>query len=378
MKIMVSPDSFKGSLDAIEVAKTMRKAILDVSPRHEVVMKPMADGGEGTIDALVASTVGERISVTCTGPLGKRIDSNYVIIHNQTAVIEVAKIAGLTQVPLALRNPEMTTSFGLGEVILDALDKQCTSFIIGLGGSATNDCGLGMLLALGMRAWDREDNEVHPYGESLFNIKQICFNEMDPRLAKSTFEVACDVDNPLCGKRGASEVFGPQKGATAEQVKKFDHAFAHFANQVELIKGKSIQNYAGAGAAGGLGFALLAIGGNLVSGARLIADAIEVEETIEWADLILTGEGQSDEQTLYGKAPGYIASLAKQYQVPIVLISGSLTGDLNQLNAQFSSCFSIVHKPLTLKECMDQTEELVYEQVKQIIRFADAVHFTST
>lgn len=378
MNIVVAPDSFKGSLDSIQASEIMKKAILDVNDKHTITMKPMADGGEGTIDALMASTKGELVSVECTGPLGMRINTNYAIVHSKTAIIEFANIAGLIQVPINQRNPDFTTSFGLGEVILAALDKGCTSFVIGLGGSSTNDGGLGMLLALGMKAWDEVGVGVGPYGVDLPKIKQVSFTEMDPRLAKVTVKVACDVDNPLCGKRGASEVYGPQKGATKEQVQKFDHALYNFGNIIESTLDKTLIDVPGAGAAGGVGFALLAIGAHLVSGAELLADAMNLEEAIQQADLVITGEGQSDEQTLYGKAPGYIASLADKHKVPAILISGSLCGDLDILRKRFSGCLSIVNKPLTLEECMDQAENLLYEQTKQVIHLVDSIRLTTS
>ncbi|WP_153722637.1 glycerate kinase [Sporosarcina cascadiensis] len=378
MNIVIAPDSFKGSLDSIQASEIMKKAILDVNVKHTVTMNPMADGGEGTIDALMASTKGEMISLECTGPLGERINTNYAIVNSKTAIIEYANIAGLMQVPIDERNPDFTTSFGLGEVILAALDRGCTSFVIGLGGSATNDGGLGMFLALGMKAWNEDGVEVGPYGISLQNIRKVIFAGVDPRLAEVTIKVACDVDNPLCGKRGASEVYGPQKGASKEQVQKYDQSLYNFGNIIESTIDKKLKDVPGAGAAGGVGFALLAIGAHLVSGAELIADAINLEEAIQQADLVITGEGQSDEQTLYGKAPGYIASLADKHKVPAILISGSLAGNLEILRQRFSGCFSIVNKPLSLGECMDQAENLLYEQTKQVIHLVDSFRITTS
>lgn len=367
MNIVIAPDSFKGSLTSIEVTKIMERSIKDQYPDYLVTRKPMADGGEGTIDSLLSATKGESISIKCTGSLGKEIDTTYAIIDSETAIIECANIAGLIQVPDHKRNPDHTTTFGIGEAIIDALDKGCTSFIIGLGGSATNDGGLGMLQALGMKAMDESGQEVDRFGKDVHKIKKISFSELDPRLKKVNIKVASDVDNPLCGELGASVVYGPQKGATKEQVEQYDLALNHYGDLVEFAIGKSMKESPGAGAAGGLGFALLAIGADVVSGAKLIADAMNIEEAIQDADLVITGEGQSDEQTLYGKAPGYIASLAKKHHVPVVLISGSL-GNVDKLSELFAGCFSITNRPLTLEECMTQADLLVYEQTKQVVQ----------
>lgn len=373
MNIVIAPDSFKGSLTAKQAAEMMGKAILDVNDNLNISMKPMADGGEGTLEALLTSTKGESVTTTCTGPLGENIETTYAIVESHTAIIELAMVAGLVQVPNNKRNPDYTTTFGLGEVIVDALDKGCTSLIIGLGGSATNDGGLGMLLALGMKAWDADGYMTGPFGKDLKNIKKVSFTDMDKRLKAVDIKVAGDVDNPLCGSKGASEVFGPQKGANNIQVQQFDEALSSFGNLVESVVDQSIKTVPGSGAAGGVGFALLAIGAELVSGAALLAEAIQVEAAIKKADLVITGEGQSDEQTLYGKAPGYIAQLAQQYQVPVILISGSLTGDLDRLRERFSGCFSIVNKPLSLEECMEKADQLLYEQTKQVVHLINHI-----
>ncbi|AXI39256.1 glycerate kinase [Bacillaceae bacterium ZC4] len=367
MNIVVAPDSFKGSLTSSQAANIMKQAILDLHYGDTVRTKPMADGGEGTVDALLASSAGDRIEVTCTGPLGKKIKTYYAILENNTAAIEVANIAGLVQVPPSQRNPDVTTTFGLGEVMKDALDKGCKSFIIGLGGSATNDGGLGFLQALGMKAWDKEGKEAGIFGKDLLEVNQVSFDRLDPRLEHITIKVACDVDNPLCGEKGASAVYGPQKGASSKQIPIYDEALARFAALIEKQKGKVFINVKGAGAAGGLGFAFLVLGAKLISGAELVAEASNLKEAIEQADLVITGEGQSDEQTLYGKAPGYIADLAQIYGVPTILISGSLAGNLDVLRSKFHGCFSIITKPLTIEECMDQAKQLLYNQTKQVM-----------
>lgn len=373
MNIVIAPDSYKGSLTSLQVSEIMKKAIRDVNKDYHVTMKPMADGGEGTLDALLMSGKGERIPILCTGPLGEKINTTYAIVDSKTAIFECASIAGLVQVPMDKRNPDLTTSYGLGEAMIAALDKGCSSFVIGLGGSATNDGGLGMLLALGMKAWDEQGNVVGPFGKDVHHVRKVSFSDMDVRLKEVSIKVACDVDNPLCGEKGATNVYGPQKGATKEQIHNYDQALNLYGDAIESIICKSIKDFPGAGAAGGLGFALLTIGATLVSGAELLANAMNMEEAIEKADLVITGEGQSDEQTLYGKAPGYIAELAKKHHIPIVLISGSLDGDLDKLRERFAGCFSIINKPLSLEECIEQAELLLYEQTKQVIHLMGVI-----
>ncbi|MBP1969243.1 glycerate kinase [Virgibacillus natechei] len=373
MNIVLAPDSYKGSLTSIQVSEIMKNAILEVNRNHHVIMKPMADGGEGTLQALLTSMDGENIPITCTGPLGKKISTNYAIVNSKTAIIEFATIAGLIQVPVDERNPDYTTSFGVGEVMIDALNKGCTSFVISLGGSATNDGGLGMLLALGMKAWDENREEIGAFGKDLKHVKKVSFTKLDARLAKSDIKVACDVSNPLCGEQGASEIFAPQKGATKKQVVEYDEALNHFGDLVEAALNKPMKEISGSGAAGGVGFALLAMEAHLVSGAQLLANAMNIEQAVKKADLVITGEGQSDEQTLFGKAPGYIASLAKKHSIPVILISGSLTGDLNKLRDQFSGCFSIINQPHSLEECMDQANIMLYEQTKQVIQLVASI-----
>ncbi|WP_088052434.1 glycerate kinase [Virgibacillus dakarensis] len=370
MNIVVAPDSFKGSLTSVEASEIMKSAILNVDSGYSVTMKPMADGGEGTLESLLKARNGERIEVDCTGPLGDKVTTSYGIINGKTAVIECANIVGLTQVPENKLNPDNTTTYGIGEVIIHALNKGCESFIIGLGGSSTNDGGLGMLLALGMSAWDKDGNQITGYGRDLYSVERVQFDNLDTRIAKVEINIASDVENPLCGELGATSVFGPQKGASPKQVKQLDEALRHFGNLVESELHVNIQEIPGAGAAGGLGFALMAIGGSLVSGAALVGDAIGIESAIEAAELVVTGEGQSDEQTLYGKAPGYVATIAKKYGVPVVLISGSLNGNLDPLRERFSGCFSIINKPLSLQQCFEKADKLLFEQTKQVVHLA--------
>ncbi|ENH97873.1 glycerate kinase [Gracilibacillus halophilus YIM-C55.5] len=366
MEIVVAPDSFKGSLTSIEVAQTM-KAAIDRFGKDTTIIKPMADGGEGTIAAILASTEGEEINVTTSGPLGTPIQTSYAIIDKHIAVIETAKHAGLTQVIGSERNPDDTTSFGIGEAMLHALDNGCDSFIIGLGGSATNDGGLGMLQALGLEAWDKDSQPIGPFGKDLLQIHDMSVRHLDPRLSSVHIQIASDVDNPLTGTEGATMIYGPQKGASNEQISLYDQALDHFASLMEKHMGTNYQHATGAGAAGGLGFAFLSIGGSLQSGAKLIADVTNLEETIQQADLVITGEGQSDNQTLYGKAPGFIADLASHHHVPAILLSGGLGKHIDALQEKFIGCFSIVNRPLSLHECMEECSYLLEQQTKQLM-----------
>ncbi|QDP41362.1 glycerate kinase [Radiobacillus deserti] len=369
MKIVIAPDSFKGSLTAVKAAHTIQRGILDIDQTIQTIIKPMADGGEGTLDTLLTAIEGKKVNLRCKGPLGREVDAYYAIVNNNTAVIETANIAGLVQVPLEQRNPEMTTTFGIGQVIMNALDKGCTSFVVGLGGSATNDGGLGMLQALGMKSWDEASKQTGPYGKDLYEIRQVSFEQLDKRLQDVHFQIACDVDNPLCGENGATAIYGPQKGATVTQIAQLDRALKNYAFSVEGRLNQSFQNQPGAGAAGGLGFAFLALGAVLESGAKQIGTTIGLEEEIADADLVITGEGQSDNQTLNGKAPSYVAQIAKKHHVPAILLSGSLGKGSEQLHDLFIGCFSITDRPMSLEECMEQADELLFQQTKRITHF---------
>lgn len=368
MKVVFAPDSYKGSLSSIQVAEVMKKAFHSVIPDSETIIKPMADGGEGTLEVFSSSVDHEVVSFSCKGPLGERRESWYVKLDDHQAVIEGAEIAGLPLVPDEKRNPDYTTSYGIGQAIRHALDEGCTSLIIAIGGSSTNDGGLGMLQALGMKTFNENGQQTDIYGKDLQAVKNVDLSELDPRLKNIKIRIASDVDNPLTGPKGASHIYGPQKGATEQQVKAYDHALHHYGKLIEKELGEEIMNKPGAGAAGGLGFAFLTIGAKLESGAKLVGEAIQIQNAIREADYVITGEGQSDEQTLYGKAPGYVAELAKQNHTPVILISGSLSGDYAALNKIFTGCFSIAPGPSSLKDCLQNAEEYLFETTRQIAR----------
>jgi glycerate 2-kinase len=368
LKIVLAPDSYKGSLPSSKVSEIMKKAIQTVDDQTETTLKPMADGGEGTLEAFSKAVSHEKVAFMCTGPLGEKRESWYIKLNEDQAVIEGAIISGLPLVPEAKRNPDHTTSFGIGEAILYALDQGIRDLLIAIGGSSTNDGGLGMLQALGMKAYDSQGKNVGIYGKDVATIHDVDFSTLDPRLETVTIRVASDVDNPLTGPKGASHIYGPQKGATSEQITKYDQALASYGHLVEKACNKTIADLPGAGAAGGLGLAFLAIGGRLESGAKLVGEAIQLPEAIRDADLVITGEGQSDEQTMYGKAPGYVSEIANQYNKPVILISGSLGAGYESLDQVFTGCFSTVPAPTSLENCLENAEENLYQTTKQVVR----------
>jgi glycerate 2-kinase len=369
MRFLVAPDSFKGSLTSAEAGTIIRSAILAEMPNATVRVVPMADGGEGTVEALVTATDGTRIEHEATGPLGDKITTSYGALGDgKTAVIEVAATAGLTLVPPKDRNPLNTTTRGVGESILHALDRGLLRFIIGLGGSATNDGGMGLLQALDERFLDENKRDVPPFGANLSAVRSVDYGNVTARIAGVVIRGACDVDNPLCGPQGASFTYAPQKGASPDEVRQLDKAMAQYAGIVESHLGQSFQNVKGAGAAGGIGFALLTLGAQLVSGARLVCDAADVDNTLKETDWIITGEGKTDAQTLHGKMPFYLSSLAKKHNVPVILISGSIPNDLSAFRPHFQSMHSISAGTATVEEAMANAKPLLYNKTREIIR----------
>ncbi|TKB51611.1 glycerate kinase [Ferrimonas sediminicola] len=326
MKIVIAPDSFKESLSAMEVASAIEAGWRQIDADAEVLKLPMADGGEGTVQALVAATAGDLVEVEVTAPLGNRVRAGFGLVGDgRTAVVEMAQASGLHLVPRARRNPLLTSTFGTGELILAALDRGVERIIIGIGGSATNDGGAGMMQALGARLLDEQGEELPAGGGALDRLVNLDLSGLDPRLSKLSLEVACDVDNPLCGPKGASAVFGPQKGADEAMVAQLDANLGHYAKVIRRQLGVAVAEIPGAGAAGGLGAALAGLlQARLRPGIEIVMEAVGLERALQGADLVITGEGCIDGQSVHGKTPVGVARLARELGVPVVALAGSL------------------------------------------------------
>lgn len=374
MKIIVAPDSFKGSMTSIQAAdaieKGIKKAAFSCKKNVEVIKVPMADGGEGTVEAIVSANGGRIIETEVLDPLGRQIKSFFGLLPDNTAVIEMAAASGLNLLSAKERDPMKTTSYGTGQLIKVALDYGCRQIIIGLGGSATNDGGVGMCQALGVRFLDKEGKEIGFGGGELSKIAKIDISSLDSRINEADITIASDVDNPLCGPNGASAVYGPQKGASPEMVDVLDENLKHFATVVHEQLGINILNVPGSGAAGGMGASLMAFcGAKLHSGINLVMGLVRMEEKIKEADMVITGEGSTDYQTLFGKVPFGIAKIAKKYNKPVVCISGALVEGYEKLyNEGIQALFSIVNRPMSLEEAMDKGEELLTKVTENIFR----------
>lgn len=357
MKIVIAPDSYKESLTAMEVATAIEAGFREVLPDADYHKLPMADGGEGTVQSLVDATGGTIINHPVTGPLGEQVDGFYGLLGDgRTAVIEMAAASGLHLVSPTQRNPLKTTTFGTGELIKAALDKGVEHIIVGIGGSATNDGGIGMAQALGIRLLDTNGEAVGFGGEALSQIASIDMAGLDPRLATVRLEVACDVDNPLCGPKGASQVFGPQKGATPEMVAQLDANLAHYAAIIKAQIGRDVKEMAGAGAAGGMGAALLGLlNASLRPGIEIVMDAVNLTDIVADADLVITGEGRIDSQTIHGKTPIGVARTAKKFHLPVIGIAGCLAADCDAVyDHGIDAVFSVVPRAMTLPEALDE------------------------
>ncbi len=355
MKIVIAPDSFKESLTAFEAARQLEAGFREIFPEAEYHLLPIADGGEGTVEAMVAATGGEIVRLQVSGPLGEQVGAFYGITGDrQTAVIEMAAASGLGLVPTELRNPLLTTSRGTGELIRHALDAGLRHFIVGIGGSATNDAGAGMLQALGVQLTDREGREIGAGGGALGRLAQIDVSRMDPRLKEARIEVACDVDNPLLGPQGASAVFAPQKGAGRDMVAQLDANLAHFADLVARELKVEMADIPGSGAAGGMGAALRAfLGADLQPGIGIISKAVGLEQAIRGADLVITAEGRIDGQTAHGKAPLGVARIAVRHGVPVIGIAGSLGPGAESVHQHgIAALFSVLKAPCSLPEAL--------------------------
>ena len=378
MKIVVAPDSFKGSLTAIEVSDAIEQGIREVFPEAEIVKIPMADGGDGTVQCLVNATGGKILREKVTAPLGDEVLASYGILGDKkTAVIEMAEASGLTLVPEDRRNPLMTTTYGTGQLIKAALDQGCRKMIIGIGGSATNDGGAGMLQALGVKLLNQEGKEVGFGGGELKKIVKIDIGCMNSRLSDIKVLVASDVNNPLCGPQGASRIYGPQKGATPEMIKKLDESLSYFAELIKRDLNKDVKDIPGAGAAGGLGASLMAfLDAELRPGIEIMIEIVKLEQAIQDADLVITGEGKIDSQTIYGKAPIGVAKIAKKYNIPVIAVA-AIIGDDADIVHQYgiNTLIKISEPPMSLAEPRSKKVWLIKKSIKQFLeRKEEAFH----
>lgn len=371
MRIIVAPDSYKGSISALGVAQAMERGIKKVFPRAEVIKLPIADGGEGTVEALVAATGGRTFKTPVAGPLGGTVSALWGVLGDgTTAVIEMAAASGLPLVPPDQRNPLAASTLGTGQLVQEVLNKGFSRLILGLGGSATNDGGAGFASALGVRFLDDQETELPPGGEALSRLARIDMSGLDSRLAALSVTVACDVDNPLCGPRGASAIFGPQKGASPAMVDCLDKALSHYGELAAATTGRDIMLRAGAGAAGGLGAGLLFFtNAELKPGIEIVLEAIAFDRLSATADLVITGEGSTDRQTAYGKAPVGVARIAKQHGVPVLCLSGGLGEGYEDIFSQgIDALLPCPPAPMSLEECLAMGPALVEDATERLCR----------
>ncbi|MEQ6278784.1 glycerate kinase [Kluyvera cryocrescens] len=369
MKIVIAPDSYKESLSAADVASAIESGFREIYPDAEYVKLPVADGGEGTVDAMVAATQGRVISVNVTGPLGEPVAGFYGVSGDERcAFIEMAAASGLELLSPEQRNPLKTTSWGTGELIHHALDLGVKRIIIGLGGSATNDGGAGMVQALGAKLLTADNQQIPYGGAGLETLAKIDISELDSRLAHCQIDVACDVTNPLTGAEGASAVFAPQKGATAEMVVQLDGALAHYARRIEQDLAINVLTLEGGGAAGGMGAALYAFcGATLRPGIDIVTEALHLDALVADASLVITGEGRMDSQTIHGKVPVGVARVAKRYHIPVIGIAGSLTADVGVVHQHgVDAVFSVLYRICSLNDALAQAGDNVRMAARNI------------
>ena len=369
MKIVIAPDSYKESLSALEVATAIERGFREIFPSANYVKLPVADGGEGTVEAMVAATQGRIIHVPVTGPLGEPVEGFYGLSgDDQSAFIEMAAASGLELVPPSQRNPLKTTSWGTGELIRHALDAGVKHIIIGIGGSATNDGGAGMVQVLGAKLLDAAQKPVGLGGGELATLAHIDLTGLDKRLKACRIEVACDVTNPLTGEEGATAVFGPQKGATPEMIVTLDNALAHYAQVIARDLDIDVLNLSGGGAAGGMGAALYAFcGAQLRQGIEIVTDALHLADQVADADLVITGEGRIDSQTIHGKVPVGVANVAKRFNRPVIGIAGSLTADVGVVHEHgIDAVFSVIYTICSLEDALENASENVRMAARNI------------
>lgn len=371
MKIVIAPDSFKDSLSAQGVAEAIALGLAQVWPHATLVKCPMADGGEGTVESILAACEGELRRTTVRGPLGTAVDAAWGWLpHNNTAIIEMAEASGLQLVPPGKRDACISSTFGTGELIRAALDAGAQRVILAIGGSATNDGGAGAMQALGVKLLDAQGQMLVPGGLALAQLARVDLTELDPRLAQVRFDIAADVNNPLCGPHGASAIFGPQKGASPAQVQQLDQALGHFAQLCAQVLGKDVRDEPGSGAAGGLGFAAKAfLGAQFQAGVEVVAELVGLAEAVKGADLVITGEGRFDAQTLRGKTPFGVARIARHYAVPVIVIAGTLGEGYQELYGHgIDAAFAVTSGPMTLEQACAEAPRLLRERATDIAR----------
>ena len=377
MKIMIASDSYKGSLSSLEVAQNIQKGVLEVFPDSEFEVLAMADGGEGTVEALMDSLHGTYQQIECMNPLYEKINATYGVFHDNCAIIEMASASGL---PLVKEKKiRQANTFGTGQLILDALNKGCRTIYIGIGGSATNDGGIGMAHALGVRFYDSQHQLLSPIPQNLPLIDTIDSSSLDARIQDTQIIVMCDVDNPLCGKKGASYIYGPQKGATQEDILFLDHGLQNLADVCQQTGYQNFQNVAGAGAAGVLGFGLMTfLNAKLQNGIKTILDIVHFDERIQGCQLVITGEGRIDHQSIYGKVPTGVALAAKKHHIPTIAIVGSIGENLGQIYDYIDTIESSVDHPCSLEDALKNAGDHVYQasiRMMKAIQLGKKIHF---
>ena len=371
MKIVIAPDSFKDSLSAEKVADAIAAGLADALPHAHLVSCPMADGGEGTVEAIVAAGNGQLRRNHVQGPLGESVEAHWGWLpDSHTAIIEMAEASGLQRVPVSQRDARISSTFGTGELIRAALDAGAQRIILAIGGSATNDAGAGALQALGLGLFDAERQPLAPGGLALCRLAHIELSGLDLRLADVRFEIAADVNNPLCGEHGASAIFGPQKGATPEHVRLLDQALGHFADHCATVLPKDVRDEPGSGAAGGLGFAAKAFfGAEFRAGVEVVAELVGLAEAVKDADLVITGEGRFDAQTLRGKTPFGVARIAQAQGVPVVVLAGTLGEGYQTLYAHgINAAFAVTSGPMSLEDACANAAQLLTDRARDIAR----------
>ena len=373
MKILLATNYLKGSLSAIEAANIIEKAALKVDKEIQIEKIPIADGGDGTLDAIKLYTDFEEKISQVSDPLGRKVSAKWLVINDneeKTAIIEAAQACGLSLLKPEEYNPLKTTTFGVGELINQAVENNCKKIIITVGGSSTNDGGAGILQALGIKLLDKNNNPIPQGGEGLKNLESIDISGLNPKLKDVKILVACDVKNPLCGKNGASFVYAPQKGANTEQIEILDKNLSKFADITEKTIGHDYRNLEGTGAAGGISFALKSfLNAELINGFSFIADISKLEEKIKGSDFVITTEGRLDSQTLEGKAPFQVAQLAKKYNVPTIIIVGSVENDINLKNSGITKVFSMTNETISVAESVKNASILLENTAKRVFSF---------